>query len=255
MPDQINANYNPLNLDKINDEYEFKFDNANMGVAPPPLVGQEKVAKPHYYGNMGVVANVPIVADNIVQMFNAAPAPNAVPDWWPKGVVGHDVPGEEEEYIDDGDDDELVDDGDDENGDEVVANKEIPDFKPYPGILPKAFGNAIIDNMAPQKENYKKVNLPKPQKPAQYINNAEQAIPHPCNPCDAYYPLKETNLKGMMVFYVNTNGMPAEQAMMLLEKVSNQYEDISNKLKKNGVEIMWLPTNTGNTTANYFNFQ
>jgi hypothetical protein len=65
-------------------------------------------------------------------------------------------------------------------------------------------------------------------------------------------PLSRT--RGLMVFYINTNGLPSEQALELLEKVKIQYQEIEESLRQENIQMMWLPTNTGSSNCNFFKF-
>ncbi|MFX8672399.1 hypothetical protein ABTM23_19205, partial [Acinetobacter baumannii] len=64
-----------------------------------------------------------------------------------------------------------------------------------------------------------------------------------------------SNTRGLMVFYINTNGLAAGQALDLLDKVKAQYSKVEKTLRKDSIEVMWLPTVAGETSANYFSFR
>lgn len=65
----------------------------------------------------------------------------------------------------------------------------------------------------------------------------------------------DNSTKGLMVFYVNTQGLGSGEALDLLDKVKAQYKKTEAKLTAASVEVMWLPTGTGDTGAEFFSFR
>lgn len=70
-----------------------------------------------------------------------------------------------------------------------------------------------------------------------------------------YAEKADNTTKGLMVFYVNTQGLGSGAALDLLDKVKAQYKKTEAKLVASNVEVMWLPTGTGDTGAEFFSFR
>jgi hypothetical protein len=65
----------------------------------------------------------------------------------------------------------------------------------------------------------------------------------------------DNSTRGLMVFYVNTAGLGSGAALDLLDKVKAQYKKVEANLATARVEVMWLPTGTGDTGAEFFSFR
>lgn len=94
---------------------------------------------------------------------------------------------------------------------------------------------------------------PKPKLQVQYAQGEDACCDEDCGPTG--YGKNVSNTRGLMVFYINTNGLAAGQALDLLDKVKAQYSKVEKTLRKDSIEVMWLPTVAGETSANYFSFR
>jgi len=65
---------------------------------------------------------------------------------------------------------------------------------------------------------------------------------------------RERVIRGMMVFYINVGNLAPGEALDLMDKVKEKYQNTERMLKANAVEVMWLPRTTGETTVDYFSF-